>query len=642
MALVSFTQAAALMLVAAYVLVGSSPTPMDNTGDTSPGTTDNSWWIDILDHAIEREPPHWAQATSSQEQVHNYPLQGTNFDPAQSQQAWDAAEHVAGSQWSEAQTSQSFSRNQETFIPTTLEHPVAEISHWQNNPGHLTPENTHFPSDSTPFDEGSLHPSSHHESFLVPAEHLEGQSVAPTSPRTIINSESTLHSGAGSLLAPVLHVHPDDHSVMSSYSMALDFLDQPPTADAAHSLYYPEAQPGELSEHDYEATVSVPTVVSAKRKAKRKGVTGKVAASKFLERHQQLSQRTKVPSTVPELSPLAQQLRPSINENFFDNKLSWKSKGDDAMKSLYRDDQFRQYVQRINNRDSWFSAELQQPWLGKQLVLVPHKSSARGNLMFDPEPMIKSLLFSFWTPSVDEHYSRLQFVGSASLAVQDAAGVLRQSSALKKALNPDTGTSSPEVSHAVEGSTGISDRTSTKRYAASKNWLQRLPLVEQVLPVNSEARFTLSEHLISEMHPDAAQIKDVANKILFGSNVIWQTTPEEIMLDAKATSVGIFRYHKRTKFIFLTKPEILPLLPYRLLLIPYELQNPRAKLFSVSLARESVGFTLWATHDKPGGELADTYYFVGGGLINTKMTEEIFHGAKVTLNGLKDAGLHGI
>lgn len=374
---------------------------------------------------------------------------------------------------------------------------------------------------------------------------------------------------------------------------------------------------------------------------KRKSNNGMFAALKFLKHHPQLQPSLNAPIAVPESSSKAQSFRAVINENLFSNKLAWRTKSDELTKYVNREGRFRQYIQRINTRESVFAADSQTSGLDEPLLVVPHKSYVDGNVMFDPEPEGKNLLFSFWTPSTDEVYPRLQLVGSASLARNDASDVLKQAS-LQQNQNAESALGESTTRFLIAPLTRKRPVSTAGLYTSTKRWLSDLPLVEQLLPLNSVVRTELSENLVSALHEHAEEIKELANGVLFGGHAVWHNTPEDAMLSARTESaVGIFRYHKGSSILYLAKPETLPQLPYRVVLIPFDIRGPRAKLFDASLGGNSLTFTLWAAHDKSaGGRFPHKYFFVSGGSIRIQDTGEVLRKARITLARMMEAGLH--
>lgn len=629
------TRATSLMLGVFALVVLSRPMPMDSTVHLPITSNQNAWWTSALDHALESSSFRRVDTDLVPSVEHTDSLQHTSdsahasadFLP-DSQLPRNAASHASTQHAAIGLSPQS----NELFNDQQL---LPQISGWTHEPVF-----NFWPSLNHPVHEHeTMHLNSnghlHMSSYVLP-EARESQPEHASSQSLVMSDAylATLPEPAAKdhRLAP-WGSYLDELSHLTDRSSAYQGV----AARGHHDPSTSDFSPGQSSRHSMSA------LDSSREPSKPKNGRGTIPGSKFLEHHPQFSVQYNVPPTLPEMSPEADRLKMDINRNLFSNALKWTSNGDETINSIYRDDQFHQFVRRIKHRKFWFVAEPREPWLHGRLVVAPHKSFSRGSVMFNPEPGVKSLLFSFWIPSTDGGYRRLQYVGSASLAVDDATEILNRPKVSQDASSQPLTTLVPPLPRVVAPLRQNIPASSFGRYTSARAWLKSYPMVEQVLPADSEARIQISQNLISETHRYAEQIKDVANNIFFNGHAVWQNTPEETMLNAKTdVAAGIFRYHKRSRLLFLARSETLRLLPYRVILIPYQIQGPRAKLFSSSLRGRSHVFTLWAASDVPGGKHARQYLFISGGAVSTKDTEDVLRHGVNTMKQLTEAGLHSM
>lgn len=632
-----------LLVAVVSAMVASTPLPMEAARDPSPGQVDDSWWINTLNYEPLPPNPHPPDASTRQVPRYDNLLQHTSFNDLGPQhnmyQAVQPTQPFSNEYWQGGSSLASSQGSHEFGIPSTHELINPQVVDWQHDAMHYVPQyDLLHPFGPPRVDETWLEPAKAHEvPFQASAERPAEVQITHPGSQPFISEFPPPNAAAFSSAHGSAHSQGDLASTsMSSQHPARSV----PSLVHEHGIL-PAVQVEGASEHNHKSLV----IDSSKRPKRFKDARGTIAASRFLEHHPAVKISIDVPFTVSETSPEAHQLRPDINTHLFSNRLMWRTKGDDMFTSPNRDIQFRQFIQRINARRSWFTAKTQAIVPGKMVVIVPHKSYTSGNVMFDPEPRVKNLLFSFWTPSVDERRTRLLFVGSAALAVHDATEVLKRLTNMPvHATKKGREGNSPPLMPVVAAPRGRFPATVAAQHTATKSWLNTLPIVDQIVPENPEAWELISHNLISEMHPFSRRIQELANNILFENQVVWQTTPEDLMFNAKTESAaGVFRYHKRSRFIYITRPEILSLIPYRMLMIPYEIQSPRAKLFDPSLAGHSLTFTLWAGYDIPGaGRHAETYLFVSGASLGIKKTGDVLERAKNIVSQLTGAEVHGI
>lgn len=282
----------------------------------------------------------------------------------------------------------------------------------------------------------------------------------------------------------------------------------------------------------------------------------------------------------------------------------------------------------------------------ERFVAVPQRFYKGSSTIFGSEPGSHLLLFSFWAPSSDALGPRLQFIGSATITSDEATEVIRQAYLQLRASTHLTAQLSdkhlplPPMIVAEPRRTGSRFQASavTGLYSSSEEWLSNLPLLERISDANLHEKLKLSSSLVSKMHEGAEELKEVANAALFGGHVVWQSQPKEAMMDMNPRGqVNVFRYHKRASVLFRTKPVMLQVLPYEMVLIPYEILSTRARLFDPSLRTQAHTFTLWAAQATPDGKSADAFDFISGGSLAMSKTAAVLQKARLTLQHIGGA-----
>lgn len=471
-----------------------------------------------------------------------------------------------------------------------------------------------------------------------------GSQIDQTSPSSESVFTSALYlthaNEAGTAKGTVI---PVDHALRSDSSVQPHVL-TPPTSEAQDS--HDDAQGHGADVDTLQA--------STKRYSTMIGPGEQIPASKFLDFHPLLKvtrrngRRSDALKIVPEMSLEATALKILVNEQLFGNKLQWRLKSDNLFYYGSMDEQFRRFVSRLNDRRSFFTAQVQQSSLQREVIIAPHPSYARGNVMFDPEPGTKQLLLSVWTQSQDKRRARLQYVGTAALTADDATAVLEQAIALQHA-NAHVLMLEKDLPHQV--AKVMPPRMNTVRYGpnvdvgfytTSHEWLDDFPLVEHVHQAIARRPSLGSVDLIIKLHTEADQVKQAASGALFGK-ALWQDLPkEEKSNSATRTLTGIFGSHRRSKDVYLFKADVARFLPYDMALVPYQIHDSKARLFDASVKDYSHAFTLWARESASAGQKLARYYFVSGGSVSKSETKDILLQANSVMERLKAPVSHGI
>lgn len=460
--------------------------------------------------------------------------------------------------------------------------------------------------------------------------------------------------------------NPGSVSVYQAPEHALDTTSAPSPSymDPLHALlnnqYLPfpviaAADTGHASNHDQSWDELVSNMAQSSQAATepKKLFRKSIPSSKFLKHHVQfdeVSAEDKVktlPLAIAELIPGYKDLQEVINNIFFKDKLTWMKQGKELFSYTHKDASVSRFVSRMNTRRSAFQSKdtiySRSPPFRGRVVIVPHRYSAHGNTVFDSDAGVRDLRFSFWVPSQDLLTQRLQFVGSAALTAADATRVLEEGQMLQGTYNSFN--SVPDelflpVAPPRRNTESTSHNVPVGTYSTSREWLRELPLLDRVDPAYSN-RDTHSVSLVPRLHGNVDHVKESANLWLFGQNVEWQSRPTQLMFGTgPSRQVEVFRHHRRSSELFVTKPELNHLIPYQMVLIPYEVRDNRARRFDPALKGHAHTFTLWAARSTPHGEEAHKFDFVTGGALSVTKTRDVLERAQSILSQLSQTALH--